>query len=78
MAEVHRGTDETGVPVLDSSLLHAVLQVRGLVSEKHITGAGGGVAGCCVKLPFDIAYCKTSGPLIRALWANQEKMLSCC
>lgn len=47
--------------MLDPSLLHAVLQVRGLVSKKHITGAGGRVAGCCMKLPFNVTHCKTKG-----------------
>lgn len=45
------------VRVLDPGLLHAVLQVRGLVAKEHVTGAGGGVAGCCMKLPFDITHC---------------------
>lgn len=44
------------VPVLDPGLLHAVLQIRGLVAKEHVTGAGGGVAGC-MKLPFDITHC---------------------
>lgn len=46
------------VPVLDPSLLHAVLQVRGLVAEEHVTGAGGGVAGCRMELPFHITHCR--------------------
>lgn len=45
------------LPVLDPSLLHAVLQVRGLVAEEHITGAGGGVASCRMELPLNITHC---------------------
>lgn len=44
------------IPVLDPSLLHAVLQVRGLIAEEHVTGAGGGVAGCRMELPFNITH----------------------
>lgn len=51
------------VPVLDPGLLHAVLQVRGLIAKEHVTGAGGGVAGCCMKLPFDITHCMRNGYL---------------
>lgn len=73
-----------GPPVLDSSLLHAVLQVRGLVSEQHITGAGGRVAGCRMKLPFNITYCKTNGPFGDTgnkrwvFWDNLKTPPSCC
>lgn len=43
--------------MLDPSLLHAVLQVRGLVAKEHVTGAGGGIAGCRMELPFNVAHC---------------------
>lgn len=49
------------VPVLDPGLLHAVLQVRGLIAKEHVTGARGGVAGCCMKLPFDITHWMRNG-----------------
>lgn len=49
-------TFRTSLPVLNPGLLHAVLQVRGFVAEEHVTGAGGGVAGRRVELPFDVAH----------------------
>lgn len=56
MADMDRCIQDTPRPVLDPSLLHAVLQVRGLVAEEHVTGAGGGVAGCRMKLPFHVTH----------------------
>lgn len=56
MADMDRWTQDTPLPVLDPSLLHAVLQVRGLVAKEHVTGAGGGIAGCRMELPFNVAY----------------------
>lgn len=49
------------VPVLDPGLLHAVLQVRGLIAKEHVTGTGGGVAGRRMKLPFDITHWRRNG-----------------
>lgn len=55
-----------GLPVLDPSLLHAVLQVWRFVAKEHVTGAGGGVARCCMKLLFHITHCKDRAcPLLR-------------
>lgn len=45
------------VPVLNTGLLHAVLQVGGLVAEEHVTGAGGGVAGRRMELLLHVTRC---------------------
>lgn len=39
MADMDRCTQDQLLPVLNPGLLHAVLQVRGLVAEEHVTGA---------------------------------------
>lgn len=56
--------------MLDPSLLHAVLQVRGLVAEEHVTGAGGGVAGCRMELPLDITHCMRNAH-ISLIWTKK-------